>query len=200
MEINNAFNVSLPPAEAWAVLMDIEHIAPCMPGAEVTETVDEKTYKGRVSVRLGPVALTFDGVAQFEAIDEASRQVRVSARGADPKGRGGAEAKVNFSLAADGDGTRVDIHTDLQLSGSIAQYGRGAGMIADLASQLIGQFANNLDAQLTAKSGDTATASDGATTANDGAPVKPAVTAPISGLNLGLRVLWNAIKRFFGGS
>ena len=200
MEINNAFNVSLPPAEAWAVLMDIEHIAPCMPGAEVTETVDEKTYKGRVSVRLGPVALTFDGVAQFEAIDEARRQVRVSARGADPKGRGGAEAKVNFSLAADGDGTRVDIHTDLQLSGSIAQYGRGAGMIADLASQLIGQFANNLDAQLMAKSGDTATASDGATTANDGEPVKPAVTAPISGLNLGLRVLWNAIKRFFGGS
>ena len=116
MEINNAFNVALPPAEAWAVLMDIEHIAPCMPGAEVTETVDEKTYKGRVSVRLGPVALTFDGVAQFEAIDEARRQVRVSARGADPKGRGGAEAKVNFSLAADGDGTRVDIHTDLQLS------------------------------------------------------------------------------------
>ena len=200
MEINNAFNVSLPPAEAWAVLMDIEHIAPCMPGAEVTETVDEKTYKGRVSVRLGPVALTFDGVAQFEAIDEASRQVRVSARGADPKGRGGAEAKVNFSLAADGDGTRVDIHTDLQLSGSIAQYGRGAGMIADLASQLVGQFANNLDAQLMAKSGDTATASDGATTANDTVPVKPAVTAPISGLNLGLRVLWNAIKRFFGGS
>ena len=200
MEINNAFNVSLPPAEAWAVLMDIEHIAPCMPGAEVTETVDEKTYKGRVSVRLGPVALTFDGVAQFEAIDEASRQVRVSARGADPKGRGGAEAKVNFSLAADGDGTRVDIHTDLQLSGSIAQYGRGAGMIADLASQLIDQFANNLDAQLTAKSGDTATASDGATTANDSEPVIPVATAPISGLNLGLRVLWNAIKRFFGGS
>ena len=200
MEINNAFNVSLPPAEAWAVLMDIEHIAPCMPGAEVTETVDEKTYKGRVSVRLGPVALTFDGVAQFEAIDEARRQARVSARGADPKGRGGAEAKVNFSLAADGDGTRVDIHTDLQLSGSIAQYGRGAGMIADLASQLVGQFANNLDAQLTAKSGDTAPASDGATTANDGEPVKPAVTAPISGLSLGLRVLWNAIKRFFGGS
>ena len=200
MEINNAFNVSLPPAEAWAVLMDIEHIAPCMPGAEVTETVDKKTYKGRVSVRLGPVALTFDGVAQFEAIDEARRQARVSARGADPKGRGGAEAKVNFSLAADGDGTRVDIHTDLQLSGSIAQYGRGAGMIADLASQLIDQFANNLDAQLTAKSGDAATASDGATTANDGEPVIPAATAPISGLNLGLRVLWNAIKRFFGGS
>ena len=77
-------------------------------------------------------------------------------------------------------------------------------MIAELASQLVGQFANNLDAQLMAKSGDTATASDGAsdgaTTANDTVPVKPAVTAPISGLSLGLRVLWNTIKRFFGSS
>ena len=73
-------------------------------------------------------------------------------------------------------------------------------MIAELASQLVGQFANNLDAHLTAKSGDTTTASDGATTANDTVPVKPAVTAPISGLSLGLRVLWNTIKRFFGSS
>ena len=202
MEIDNTFNVLLPLAKTWVVLMDIERIAPCMPGAEITETVDEKTYNGRVSVRLGPVALTFNGVAKFEEIDEASHQVRVSARGADPKGRGGAEAKINFSLAADGDGTRVDIHTDLQLSGSIAQYGRGAGMISDLASQLVGQFAKNLDAQLTTKGGDMATDSDGTTTAAaiEGEPMKPTVAAPISGLSLGLRVLWNAFKRFFGSS
>ncbi len=182
MEINNTFNVLLPPTEAWAALMDIEGIAPCMPGASITEVVDDKTFKGRVSVRLGPVSLTFDGTAQFEEIDETSHRARVAARGTDPKGRGGAEAKVSFSLAADGDGTRVDIHTDLQLSGSVAQYGRGAGMIADLASQLVGQFATNLNAQLAIQ---------------DGAAAQPSAAAPISGLSLGLRVLWNAIKRLF---
>jgi len=200
MEIDNTFNVSLPLAKAWVVLMDIERIAPCMPGAEITETVDEKTYKGCVSVRLGPVELTFAGVVQFLTIDEANHQVWVSARGADPKGRGGAEAEVNFSLTTDGDGTRVDIHTDLQLSGSIAQYGRGAGMISDLTSQLVGQFAKNLNAQLTTKGGDTATDLDGTTVAIEAESIKPSVTAPISGLSLGLRALWNAIKRFFGFS
>jgi carbon monoxide dehydrogenase subunit G len=200
MEIDNTFNISLPPAEAWPVLMDIVRIAPCMPGAEITEVVDEKTYKGRVSVRLGPVALTFEGVAEFEAINEASRQVKVSARGADPKGRGGAEAKVSFTLDPDGDGTRVNIHTDLQLSGSIAQYGRGAGMISDLASQLVGQFANNLDAQLTAKGGDQEFVSSGSTDQANAASVEQTAVVPISGISLGLRILWNAIKRFFGGS
>ena len=191
MEINNTFIVLLPPAEAWAVLMDIQGIAPCMPGASITEVVDDKTFKGKVSVRLGPVALTFDGIAQFEEIDDAGHQARVSARGTDPKGRGGAAAKVNFTLVPDGEGSRVDIHTDLQLSGSVAQYGRGAGMIADLASQLVGQFATNLNARLTARGAAAELATESP---------QPAAAVPISGISLGLRVLWNAIKRLFGAS
>jgi carbon monoxide dehydrogenase subunit G len=195
LEINNTFNVSLPPPEAWITLMDIEGIAPCMPGALITEVVDEKNFRGRVSVRLGPVSLTFEGTAQFEEIDTSSYRAQVAARGTDPKGRGGAEAKVSFALVADGDGTRVDIHTDLQLSGSVAQYGRGAGMIADLASQLVGQFATNLNAQLVAQDGAAAPAADRRRDA--GAPAQPSAVAPISGLSLGLLVLWNAIKRRF---
>ncbi len=200
MEINNEFNVSLPPAEAWAILMDIERIAPCMPGAEIIEVIDDKTYKGRVSVRLGPVALTFGGIAKFEMIDENGQRARVSARGTDPKGRGGADAKVDFSLSAAGDGTRVEINTDLQLSGAVAQYGRGAGMISDLASQLVGQFATNLNAQLAAEDGDAALALDGAAEPTHAAPVEQPASAPISGFSLGLRVLWNAIKRLFSWS
>lgn len=199
MKIDSSFNVSLPLAEAWTVLMDIERIAPCMPGAEITEIIDEKTYRGRVAVRLGPVALTFDGIVKFESIDDTNHQVWLSARGTDPKGRGGAEAKVNFSLTADGDLTRVDIHTDLQLSGSVAQYGRGAGMISDLSSQLIGQFAKNLDVHLAARRSDAA-APDGAMETNVAVPERPAAATPISGFSLGLRLLWNAIKRLFGGS
>ncbi len=187
MEIKNTFRVAAPAAEAWTILTDIERIAPCVPGAELTEVVDQSTYKGKVSVRLGPVALSFNGTARFEEIDNTGYRARVLARGMDPKGRGGAEASVTFTLVPDEEGSKVHILTDLQLSGSIAQYGRGAGMIADLATQLIAEFASCLNAQLAARG----------TEAAAGASAPPA--KPISGLRLGLRLLWNAVKRLFGG-
>ena len=149
MEFDNAFVVPLPVAETWSLLLDIQRIAPCFPGGELTEVVDENTYKGKVSVRLGPVALTFAGTAKFEEKDVASRTSRVKAQGSDAKGRGGAAATVVFKLLPAGtDRTTVQIHTDLQLSGSVAQYGRGVGMIKDLSQQLIGQFAGRLEKQL----------------------------------------------------
>ena len=87
MEFDNSFDVPLPPAEAWRVLMDIPRIAPCMPGAELTEIVDEKTFKGKIFVRLGPVSLAFAGTVIFEDIDVAGYKARVKAQGADAKGR-----------------------------------------------------------------------------------------------------------------
>ena len=98
MEFDNSFEVPLKPAEAWTVLMDIRRIAPCMPGAELTEVVDEKNYKGKVGVRLGPVALAFAGLVTFEEIDDASRTARVKAQGTDSKGRGGANALASFRV------------------------------------------------------------------------------------------------------
>ena len=123
MDFDNSFEVPLPPDQAWKTLMDIERIAPCMPGAELTEIVDDKTFKGKVSVRLGPVALTFQGTATFEDIDDAVHTATVKAQGADAKGRGGANANVGFLLEPSDAGSSVKIHTDLQLSGSVAQYG-----------------------------------------------------------------------------
>ena len=99
MKFENTFEVPLPPEAAWDVLMDVERIAPCMPGATLTEIVDERTFKGTVAVRLGPVALTFAGDAAFETIDAEARTARVKATGRDPKGRGGASATVDFRLA-----------------------------------------------------------------------------------------------------
>lgn len=204
MDFDNSFDVPLPPDQAWTTLMDIERIAPCMPGAELTEIVDDKTFKGKVSVRLGPVALTFQGTASFEDVDDAAHKASVKAQGADAKGRGGANANVAFHLEPSDTGSTVKIHTDLQLSGSVAQYGRGAGMIQDLASQIIGQFAKNLAAQIEADQPAAAPAAPGAdspaASSGDTAPAaKPAApppaAAPAQVGGMAFKVLWNQIVR-----
>ena len=98
MEFDNSFEVPLPPDQAWPMLMDVRGIAPCMPGAQLTEVIDDKNYKGNISVRLGPVALTFAGIVTFEEIDNANYTARVRAQGTDAKGRGSAQAKSTFRL------------------------------------------------------------------------------------------------------
>ena len=206
MEFDNAFEVPLPPAQAWPVLMDIARIAPCMPGAQLTEVVDAKTYKGNIAVRLGPVALTFAGVVAFEAIDDAAHTARVKAQGSDAKGRGGANAAASFRLEPTPTGSKVLVHTDLTLSGAVAQYGRGVGMIQATASQLMKQFADNLKKQLAAAPASaTAAAAVRATPVSAAAPSAsqssappPAAARPISGFSLMARVIWDAILRLFG--
>jgi carbon monoxide dehydrogenase subunit G len=193
MEIKNSFEVARPPAEAWKILLDIERIAPCMPGAELLQVIDPQTYKGKVSVRLGPVALAFVGTAKFEEIDEAARRARVKAQGTDSKGRGGANAVVTFMLEPAGSGTRVNVETNLNLSGSVAQYGRGTGMIQDVATQLIGQFAKALAALLAQEQA----SATGNPAPGDHSAGPVAAAKPISGFSLMLRVLWNAIRRLF---
>jgi carbon monoxide dehydrogenase subunit G len=193
MEFDNSFDVPLAPARAWALLMDIPRIAPCMPGAELTEIVDARNYKGKISVRLGPVALTFAGRVEFDAIDEANHTARVKAQGSDAKGRGGANAMASFRIEPNGAGSKVVIHTDLMLSGAVAQYGRGVGMIQAMAAQIIGQFAANLRAQLAQQKPGAA------------APVVAEVTAPaaarsISGLSLMARVVWQQLLALFTGA
>ncbi|MEC7488953.1 MAG: SRPBCC family protein [Pseudomonadota bacterium] len=203
MEFDNTFNVPLPPDQAWNTLMDIERIAPCMPGAELTEIIDDKNFRGKVSVRLGPVALTFQGTASFDEADEQNHRATVKAQGADAKGRGGANANVGFRLEPADGGTTVKIHTNLQLSGSVAQYGRGVGMIQDLASQIIGQFAKNLAGQIEAGSpvvdGDLPNETS-TTVQNAEQPVPPPPPAKIG--SIAIRVLWNqvvrSIKNLFG--
>ena len=212
MEFDNSFEVPLPADDAWKVLMDIRRIVPCMPGAELTEVVDDRTYKGRIGVRLGPVALTFAGTVKFEEIDDANHRARVAAQGSDAKGRGSANATATFHIEPANGGSKVLVHTNLTLSGAVAQYGRGVGIIQMTAAQIIGQFANNLKAQLgpasiTSAPAAAPVAAPAATTATDqtGArPAAPAVAAPsppakpISGFALMGAVLLAWIKRLFG--
>jgi hypothetical protein len=229
MEFDNSFDVPLPPDQTWAVLMDIPRIAPCMPGAELTEVVDARNYKGKISVRLGPVALAFAGRVEIDAVDDANRSAKVKAQGSDAKGRGAANATASFRIEPAGGGSKVFIHTDLMLSGAVAQYGRGVGMIQATAAQIIGQFAGNLRAQLAREGAPPPTAADApalspSVTAAAPAPATaPSYTAapplqpeqtprpatappptpppakPISGLSLIARVIWQAIVTRFTG-
>jgi uncharacterized protein len=217
MEFDNSFDVPLSPAQAWAVLMDVPGIAPCMPGAELTEIVDAQNFKGKISVRLGPVALTFAGRVQIDEIDETNHSARVKAQGSDAKGRGAANATASFHIEPAAAGSRVMIHTDLMLSGAVAQYGRGVGMIQATAAQIIGQFAGNLRAQLENEptavpqapplAPDEPNASPPITPApapravpRTSAPsAVPPPAKPISGLSLIARVIWQQIVALFAG-
>jgi hypothetical protein len=208
MDIKNSFEVPVPVDEAWKLLLDIKRIAPCMPGAELLEVVDPQTYKGKVSVRLGPVALSFVGTARFEEIDETAHRARMKGQGSDAKGRGGASGIVTFALSPTVGGTKVEVNTNVNLSGSVAQYGRGTGMIQDVATQIIGQFANSLSAMIAhekaaqpaavAPSG--AGASEAAPSASVSEPPPFQSAKPISGFSLILRVLWNALRRMVGAA
>jgi uncharacterized protein len=201
MEFDNSFEVPLPPADAWKVLLDIERIAPCMPGAELTEVVGKDTYKGRIGVRLGPVALTFAGIVKFEEIDDAKHTARVSAQGTDAKGRGGANATSQFRLEPAGGGSKVLVHTNLTLSGSVAQYGRGVGIIQATATQIMNQFAKALKdklAQEGAAAAPAATSPRAPVTSSPSIVPSPApapAAKPISGFAL----IWQVFRSWFTG-
>ena len=154
MKIENTFVVDLPIADAWLVLLDIPAIVPCMPGAELLSVEATHSYRGQVKVNLGPVSVAFQGRAKFLEIDQANWTVRVKASGVEMKGRGNADADVSFRLTPTDNGTRVDVTTDVNLAGAVAQYGRAQGVIASVAQVLIDQFATNLRGKLQAERGD----------------------------------------------
>jgi uncharacterized protein len=203
MQFQNMFTVPLPPDEAWRVLMDVERIAPCMPGAELTEVVDSTNFKGRISVRLGPVALTFDGTIKLEDLDEAAHTARIKAQGSDSKGRGGAQAASSFQLEAVPEGTKVVVDTDLKLSGAVAQYGRGAGIIQATANQLIQQFSACLKAELSAAPATENSPSGEQRLPNAEAAMRPinpeARARPISGFALMWKVFLDLIRNALRG-
>lgn len=150
MQIQNRFEVPMSPPAAWSLLMDISFTAPCFPGAELLEKIDEDTYKGRVTVRLGPLIMVFMGNLHIENRNEATHSADVKATWTETKGRGNAVAVTNFTMQERGSCTEIVVDSDLQLAGQIAQYGRGTGMISELSAQLISKFAENLRAKIQA--------------------------------------------------
>jgi uncharacterized protein len=146
VRIENSFEVPAAADEVWALLMDVPRVVPCMPGAELIETVDESTWKTKMSVKLGPMTLGFTADAKREEADETARRVRLSAKAREQRGRGGAGATVESTLTELESGTRVSVVTDLTLSGAVAQY--GGLVVKDVSAQLVSRFADCLREQL----------------------------------------------------
>ena len=142
MLIKNEFEVAEPVEKVWQFFENIPQVAACLPGAELTEDLGDEKYEGKVAVRMGPVRLQFAGTADITERDEAAKRVVVHASGADVKGRGQASMVVTATLTRAGRGTKVGVTQDLQLSGAAAQYGRG--MISDVSSVLMRDFATNM--------------------------------------------------------
>jgi carbon monoxide dehydrogenase subunit G len=147
MKLDNSFTVPVPVEEAWGVLLDVPRVAPCMPGATLTD-FDGEEFDGTVKVKVGPIVLTYAGKGRFVERDEAARRVVIEASGRDTRAAGTAAATVTATLAPDGDSTRVDVSTDLTVTGKPAQFGRG--LLADVGGRLIGQFADRLAGELAA--------------------------------------------------
>ncbi len=145
MQLENSFLVPVPIDDAWKVLLDIERIAPCMPGAAL-DSVDGDDFTGRVKVKLGPINLTYAGKASFVEKDEATHKAVIDARGKDQRGNGTAAAMVTAQLQDEGSSTRVNVLTDLNITGRPAQFGRG--VMTDVGNKLLGQFADKLATQL----------------------------------------------------
>lgn len=197
MKLHNEFVVPLPPRETWSVLNDVERVAPCFPGAKLLEARDDGSYVGTVSMRLGPVALSFKGTAVYEDVDEEAMRVRAKATGNEQRARGTARADVAFQVTPEGgDSSRVVIDTDLNLVGSIAQYARGGGMIETTAQVMIDDFARNLAEQISREKAAPAT---GADTNESAGPASAAPAAESRPPSL-FRILWLAIKRRLFGS
>ncbi|GLY37849.1 hypothetical protein Amsp01_038730 [Amycolatopsis sp. NBRC 101858] len=180
MLIRNRFEVAQPVEKVWRFFDDVPRVAVCLPGAELTEDLGDERYRGGVAVRMGPVSLRFKGTAEIVERDEAAHRIVVSAEGAEEKGRGTAGMTLTATLVRSGTGTRVDVDQDLQISGAAAQYGRG--MISDVSSVLMRDFAVNLQ--------------DGIDRVERGEELV-AGAAPARGFRIGVQAALMALRRVF---
>ena len=219
MKLEQSFEVDAPVEQVWTALIDLEQVAPCLPGAAITGHDDDGTYHGKFQVKLGPTTASYRGTIKIQSADAETHTATLAARGSDKRGQGGASATiVNTLHATDAGGTRVDAVTDFTITGRLASFGRG-GMIKDISNRLLRDFAACLQQRLAAEpagalTGDEAAASAGAAAAAEpdapaeaapstpppaaATPPPPAPAAkPINGVSLFFSVLVERIKRLF---
>jgi carbon monoxide dehydrogenase subunit G len=191
MLIENEFTVAAPLDFTWNYMLDVEKIAPCMPGAELTEVIDDRNWKGKLNMKFGPVSMSFAGTVAMESRDESAHRVVLHAKGMEQRGKGAANATVTswMEQAADPGQTLVKMQADMTLTGAAAQMSRG--LIPEISKRLTQQFADCLQSSMGA--------AKGAAGADSAAAAAPAVAAakPVGGIGLGVSAVFAVIASFF---
>jgi carbon monoxide dehydrogenase subunit G len=206
MKLEQSFEVRAPVDRVWETLVDIERVAPCLPGAEITEAGEDGTYRGTFSVRLGPTTAAYRGELNIEERDEAARRVVMRASGQDKRGQGSAKATIVSTMREEGEVTHVDVVTDFTITGRLARFGRG-GMIQDISNRLLKEFAECLQQRIEAPPAAEpspvdavlAATPEGAAAAPP-APVSaaaPTTAQPIGAFSLFFRALLDRLRRVF---
>jgi uncharacterized protein len=206
VKLEQSFEVRAPVERVWETLVDIERVAPCLPGAEITEAGEDGTYRGTFSVRLGPTTAAYRGELNMEELDEQARRVVMRASGQDKRGQGSAKATIVSTMHGEGELTRVDVETDFTITGRLASFGRG-GMIQDISNRLLREFADCLQRRIEAPPGaepgpvDAVLAAipEGAAAAPPavGGGDAPTTARPIGGFSLFFRALLDRLRRLF---
>ena len=195
MLIENEFTVHAPVDFLWSYLLDVERIAPCMPGAELTEVVDDKNWKGKLNAKFGPVSMSFAGSVTVQERDDVAHRIKLTAKGMEAKGKGAANASVTSWLedGPDADTATVKMQADITLTGAAAQLSRG--LLPEISKKLTQQFADCLQESMAAAQ----TASTDAADASAAAPAapKPVVAKPVGGIGLGISAIVAVIGGFF---
>ena len=222
MKLQQSFEVRAPVERVWETLVDIERVAPCLPGAEITEAGDDGAYRGDFTVKLGPTTASYRGELHMEETDASAHRAVMRASGQDKRGQGSAKATIVSELEAAGEVTRVEVDTDFTITGRLARFGRG-GMIQDISNRLLKDFAECLQQRIEAEPaaagsapagesaeaapGGQAAAAPGGEAADPTAPAPAAARSPaaplpaakpLSGFSLFFRALWDRIRRIFG--
>jgi uncharacterized protein len=199
MKLEQSFTVEAPIEEVWAALIDVQRVAPCLPGAEITEAGEDGSYSGTFTVKLGPTTAAYRGTLKMDDVDEAAHRATMSARGSDKRGQGGASATIVSYLTPEGAGTKVEVDTDFTITGRLARFGRG-GMIQDVSNRLLRDFASCLQSTLATTPPETTPAAvpPMEATAGEAAPPPPPQPArPLNGLRLLFQVLGDRLRRLF---
>ena len=198
MKLEHSFDVKAPLDRVWAALIDVERVAPCLPGAEITEAGEDGSYRGNFTVKLGPTTAAYRGELAMEEVDEQAHRCVMRASGSDKRGQGSAKATIVSSMSQEADLTRVEVETDFTITGRLARFGRG-GMIQDVSNRLLRDFSDCL--QETIESAEPAQATDAGPEQSASAPAAPAPARapakPVGGLSLVLRALFDRLRRLF---
>ena len=192
MKLEHTFQVNAPLEVVWDRLINVEQVAPCLPGAEITEAGDDGSYRGTFSVRLGPTTAAYRGELAMDEVDEAAHRVVMRASGQDKRGQGSAKASIVSLMREEAGVTTVEVETDFTITGRLARFGRG-GMIEDVSNRLLRDFSDCL--QKSIEGAQTAAATPGEHGPEPAAP--PPAAKPIGGFSLMMRALWDRLRRLF---